>query len=141
VPSLRRHTMVPPLPQSGVGFPNIPGVVYTGLQPTRYRLDYGAGIYHTGIPTINPPLITPPYQNNPANGAIYPSYVPITDSDGNEIPGIRLPELTAPLATYMGWNLRAGPQANDGCEGSGSYAPFASTKADRLASGDPRPSV
>jgi hypothetical protein len=133
--------MVPPLPQSGVGFPNIPGVTYTGLQTTRYRLNYGPNFYATGIPTINPPVITPPYQDNPLNGPIYPSYVPTTDSDGNEIAGIRLPELTAPLATYTGWALRAGVWANDGCEGSGQYIPFAKTKAQRLASGDPRPSV
>jgi len=141
VPKLSDHTMVPPLPQSGVGFPNIPGVTYTGLQTTRYRFDYGPMFYATGVPTINPPVITPPYQGNPANGAIYPSYVPTTDSDGNEIAGIRLPELTAPLATYTGWNLRSGVWANDGCEGSGGYVPFAKTKAERMASGDPRPSV
>jgi hypothetical protein len=141
VPRLRDHTMVPPLPQSRVGFPNIPGVTYTGLQTTRYLFNYGPDYYTTGIPTINPPVVTPPYQNNPANGPIYPTYVPTTDKDGNEVAGIRLPELEAPLATYMGWNLRSGVWANDGCEGTGSYVPFPRTKADRLASGDPRLSV
>ena len=141
VPKLSNHTMVPPLPQSGVGFPNIPGVTYTGLQSTRYRLNYGPAYYTTGVPTINPPVMVAPYQDNPANGAIYPTYVPTTDADGNEIAGIRLPELTVPLATYMGWNLRSGVWANDGCEGTGSYVPFARTKADRTATGDPRLSV
>jgi alpha/beta hydrolase family protein len=141
VPKLSDRTMVPPLPQSGVGFPNIPGVTYTGLQTTRYRFNYGPNFYATGIPTINPPVITPPYQGNPLNGPIYPSYVPTTDSDGNEIAGIRLPELVAPLATYTGWALRSGVWANDGCEGSGQYIPFAKTTAQRIASGDPRPSV
>jgi Alpha/beta hydrolase domain len=46
-----------------------------------------------------------------------------------------------PLATYTGWALRAAPQNNDGCEGAGQYIPFAKTKADRLASGDPRLSI
>ena len=55
--------------------------------------------------------------------------------------GIRLPEVQVPLATYTGWALRAAPQANDGCEGSGQYIPFPKTKADRLASGDPRLSI
>lgn len=141
VPRLDNHTMVRPLPQSGVGFPNIPGVTYNGLQTTRYLLDYGPGFYTTGIATINPPLVSPPYQDNPANGPIYPSYVPTTDSDGNDIAGVRLPDVVVPLATYTGWALRAGPQANDGCEGSGQYIPFARTRAERLASGDPRPSV
>ena len=119
----------------------IPGVTYTGLKTTRYRFNYGPNFYKTDIPTINPPVITPPYEDNPANGPIYPSYVPKVDSDGNDIAGIRLPELTVPLATYTGWGLRSGVWANDGCEASGQYIPFEATKAERIAEGDPRPSV
>ncbi len=78
---------------------------------------------------------------NPANGTIYPSYVPKTDADGNDIAGVRLPDVTVPLATYTGWALRAGAQADDGCEGAGQIIPFAKTKAEREASGDPRPSI
>ena len=132
---------MPPLPQSKVGFPNIPGVTYTGLKTTRYRFNYGPHFYETFIPTILPPVITPPYEDNPANGPIYPSFVPKTDKDGNDIAGIRLPEVTVPLATYTGWALRSGVWANDGCEGYGQYIPFAKTKADRTAAGDPRLSV
>ena len=61
VPRLDDGTLVPPLPQSRVGFPNIPGVTYTGLKTTRYRFNYGPDFYQTFIPTINPPVITPPY--------------------------------------------------------------------------------
>jgi hypothetical protein len=141
VPKLKDGTLVPPLPQSRVGFPSIPGVTYTGLKTTRYRFNYGPNFYQTFIPTINPPVITPPLEDNPANGPIYPSYVPKTDHDGNDIAGIRLPELTVPLATYTGWGLRSGVWANDGCEASGQYIPFQATKAARVAAGDPRPSV
>jgi hypothetical protein len=141
VPKLKDGTLVPPLPQSRMGFPNIPGVTYTGLKTTRYRFNYGPNFYQTFIPTINPPVITPPMEDNPANGPIYPSYVPKTDHDGNDIAGIRLPELTVPLATYTGWGLRSGVWANDGCEASGQYIPFQATKAARVAAGDPRPSV
>ena len=141
IPRFSDGTLVPPLPQAGVGFPNIPGVTYTGLRTTRYRFNYGPNFYSTYVPTINPPVITPPYQDNPANGPFYPSFVPTTDSDGNEIAGIRLPELEVPLATYTGWALRAGNWANDGCEGSGQYIPFKATTAERVAAGDPRPSV
>ncbi len=63
------------------------------------------------------------------------------DGDGNDLAGIRLPEVQVPLATYTGWALRAAPQGNDGCEGSGQYIPFPRTKADRLARGDPRLSI
>src|SRR5256712_1173019 len=141
VPRLFNGTLVPPLPQSTAAFPHIPGVIYTGLTTTRYLLDYGPHYYDTGIPTVNPPLITPPYEDNPLNGPIYPSYVPKTDHDGNDIACVRLPDVTVPIATYTGWALRAGPQANDGCESSGQFIPFPRTKADREASGDPRESV
>ena len=135
-------TLVPPLPQSAVGFPNIPGVTYTGLKTTRYRFNYGPNFYQTFIPTINPPVITAAaMEDNPAIGPIYPSFVPKTDSDGNDIAGIRLPELMVPLATYTGWGLRSGVWDNDGCEASGQYIPFPTTAAARLTAGDPRLSV
>ena len=166
VPRLRDSTLVPPLPQSGMGFPVIPNpfpadspnprptVTYTGLKTTRYLFDYGLNFYETGIATINPPVIhvipgaklptTPTsYQDNPANGPIYPSFVPKTDSDGNDIAGVRLPDVTVPLATYTGWSLRRGAQADDGCEGSGQMIAFAKTAAARNTPQgvDPRLSV
>jgi hypothetical protein len=141
VPHLADSTLVPALPQSAVGFPTIPGITYTGLKSTRYLLNYGPDFYRTGIMTINPPAITPPMFDNPKNGPIYPTYVPKTDEDGNDIAGIRLPDVTVPLATYTGWSLRSGAHANDGCEGAGQMIAFPKTKADRLASGDPRLSV
>jgi hypothetical protein len=141
VPTLRDRTLAAPLPQSAMGFPQIPGVTYTGLKTTRYRFNLGPGFYETGIATINPPLITLPYENNPANGPIYPSFIPRTDADGNDIAGVRLADVSVPIATYTGWALRSGPQANDGCESAGQFIPFAKKKADRVASGDRRPSV
>ena len=141
VPHLADGTLVPPLPQTGVGFPKIPSVTYTGLMSTRYLLSYGPHFYSTGIMAINPPAVRPPIFNNRENGPIYPSYVPKTDADGNDVAGVRLPDVTVPLATYTGWALRSGPQANDGCEAAGQYIPFPKTKADRIASGDPRLSI
>ncbi|HKD43135.1 MAG TPA: alpha/beta hydrolase domain-containing protein [Myxococcaceae bacterium] len=141
VPKFSDGTLVPPMPQSGTGFPNIPGVTYTGLKTTRYRFNFGPDFYQTGIATINPPAITPPYEDNPANGPIYPSFIPKTDTDGNEIAGVRLGDVTVPLATYTGWALRSAAWANDGCEGSGQYIPFERTTADRVTRGDPRQSV
>jgi hypothetical protein len=50
--------------------------------------------------------------------------------------------LQAPLGTYAGWNVRtAGFSQGDACDLTGSYIPFAVTKAQRLASGDPRLSL
>jgi hypothetical protein len=151
VPRLKDGTLVPPLPQSGMGFPNIPSpfadtggpfVTYTGLKTTRYHFDYGLGFYETGIATINPPtfpFLTPHYQDDPRNGPIYPSFIPRTDRDGNDIAGVRLADVTVPLATYTGWALRRGAQANDGCEANGQFIPFAMTEAQRGS--DPRASV
>jgi alpha/beta hydrolase family protein len=154
VPRLADGTLALP---ADVGFPiNIPDpfgetpngkVTCTGLKTTRYRFNYGTGFYDTGIPTIFPPVITSPLEvNTPvpivgANGPIYPSFAPTTDGDGNDIAGVRLPDVTVPLATYTGWGLRRGAQANDGCESAGQFIPFAETTAERRASGDPRPSV
>jgi hypothetical protein len=111
------------------------------LKSTRYLLDYGPKFYDTGIMTIDPPAVKAPIFDNRENGPIYPSYVPKTDADGNDVAGIRLPEVAVPLATYTGWSLRSGPQADDGCEAAGQYIPFSRTKAERMASGDPRPSI
>ncbi len=141
IPRFADGTLVANLPQSVAGFPTIPGVTYTGLKSTRYLLNYGPNFYATGIMTVNPPAVTSPIFDNPANGPIYPTYVPKVDADGNEIPGVRLPDLTVPLRTYSGWSLRSGVWANDGCEGSGQSVAFPTTKAARDASGDPRLSI
>jgi len=141
VPRLSDGTLVAPLPQSVSGFPSIPGVTYTGLKSTRYLLNFGPNFAATGIMTVNPPVTSAPMFDNPANGPIYPSLVPKTDADGNEIAGIRLPDVTVPLRTYSGWSYRSGVWANDGCESSGQSVAFPTTKADRLATGDPRLSI
>jgi len=69
--------------------------------------------------------------------------VPLPDADGNDQGGVRLVELQAPLGTHTGWNLRA-EQTGFGWATSrfdGSFVPFARTEAERLAAGDPRPSL
>ncbi len=96
------------------------------------------------MPTINPPTFpfnTPSYQSDRRNGPIYPSYIPKTDKDGNDIAGVRLADLRVPLATYTGWALRSGVWANDGCEAAGQYVPFPRDDAAQKLTGDPRESV
>src|SRR5262249_22203145 len=59
---------------------------------------------------------------------------------GIDLAGIQLPDIAVPLGTYTGWNLmRSAPQ--DECSAMGAFIPFAVTKAQRLAVGDPRPSL
>ena len=69
-------------------------------------------------------------------------FVQSTDADGNALGDIRHPLLAAPLATHVGWSLRA----KDYGEGElftiqGSMIPFAQTEAERLRADDPRPSL
>ena len=73
-------------------------------------------------------------------GSPYPALVPKTDADGNTLAGVRLPDIAAPVATYTGWSLRKNPP-EEGCDASGMVIPFARTKAERTASGDPRLSL
>ena len=69
-------------------------------------------------------------------------FVQSTDADGNALGGIRHPLLTAPLATHVGWSLRAtGYGAGDLFTIQGSMIPFAATEAERQRAGDPRPSL
>jgi hypothetical protein len=122
------------VPQDKLGWPNIPGVTYSGLITVRHLFDFGPD-FDDGILTLNPPDFS---------GPVYPSYVSRVDHDGNEIAGIRLPDVAAPIATTTGWGLRSaafGGGPWDGCEASGQWIPFEKTKAERLAKGDPRPSL
>ena len=69
--------------------------------------------------------------------------VPQVDADGNEIAGVRDPEIQAPLATHVGWNLRSHEEFDNNAIASlsGSLFPFARSEAERKQKGDPRPSV
>ncbi len=72
----------------------------------------------------------------------YPVLITQIDTDGNEIAGIRLPEIAVPLATHTGWNEYARPHPEgELCDRDGSYAPFAATRAERIAKNDPRLSL
>jgi hypothetical protein len=125
-------TLVPTLPREGMGFPSIPGVIYNGRAHTGDLLDFGPDFDRGILSTLPPRVVGTPYQ----------VLVPKTDVDGNDIAGIRVPDVAAPLATYSGWNLRALPVgANDGCDAAGQKIDFARTQAEREASGDPRPSI
>jgi hypothetical protein len=136
-PRVAEGTLVKPDQQS-TGFPNIPGVTYNGLVNAPPNFDRGPQFfpaYESGIMTILPPE---PIENQ----GDYVVLVPAVNGDGNEIDGIQSVTLRAPLGTYTGWNLRAaGFSEGDLCFLSGSFIPFATTKAQRQASGDPRPSL
>ena len=73
---------------------------------------------------------------------MYRPLVPRVDADGNETAGVLLPDIAAPLATHTGWNLYRDPfPEGELCDRDGTYAPFARTRAERAARGDPRLSL
>jgi hypothetical protein len=71
---------------------------------------------------------------------VYGTRVCAVGVDGNEVAGIRLPPIAVPLGTHTGWNLyRAQP--SELADRDGSFIPFARTRSEREAAGDPRPSL
>jgi hypothetical protein len=72
----------------------------------------------------------------------YGTLVPQIDADGNETAGVLLPDIAVPLGTHTGWNLYRDPfPEGELCDRDGTYAPFARTRAEREARGDPRLSL
>ncbi len=126
-PSNANGLLAPPSDQGAVGFPDLSSIGVT----------YPAGLYNPLVVTNYSDGV--PLPNLPKN---YTVLVSKTDSDGNDLGGVPVPELVAPLATYTSWNLRTINHApGDACPATGATILFAATKADRLASGDPRPSL
>ncbi|HTI90888.1 MAG TPA: alpha/beta hydrolase domain-containing protein [Puia sp.] len=116
-----------------LGWPDIPGVTYTGLVTLRYSFDFGDR-FSEGILTKFPP--------SPSGRPVYSNFVSKVDADGNEVAGVRLPPVAVPIATTTGWALRrAGFSEGDGGESSGQFIPFQKTKAARIGAGDPRLSL
>jgi hypothetical protein len=117
-------------------FSAIPGVRFPPRMLHALRLDYGPET-HLGRTLTLPAL----------EGEPYPALVAAVDADGNEVAGIRLPDLTVPVATHTGWNLRhpevGNPDLVIGITGglAGWTLPFPATRADREATGDPRLSI
>jgi hypothetical protein len=128
-PRIADRTLVP-LPE--YAFPAIPGVNKPHEANAAYRLDFGPK-WRDGILSIQPPKV----------GEAFPVLVPQVDADGNERDGVRMPEISVPLATYASWNLRdpsiGAPDQRVSFEDS--YLPFPKTAAQRQKTADPRRSI
>ena len=133
-------------PADQVRFPAIPANAYGGVErpavsPLRiydplHVLDFGP-LYHagesSGIITREPPLV---------RSASYGVLEPQVDADGNDIGGVRSVFSQVPIGTYTGWNLGRKDRFEGGlCNLQGSFIPFAATRAERIAAGDPRLSI
>jgi hypothetical protein len=118
--------------QRDTGFPALPGVRYPEVIQQPTLLDFGPQ-FASGIITSEPPRLR----------GHYCVLVPKSDADGNDLGTLLPPEVSVPLATYTGWNLR---KREIGAEGmllslTGSFIPFPRTEAERQQSGDPRVSI
>ncbi len=112
--------------------PAIPGLYKPHEATAAYRIDFGPN-WRDGILSVQPPKV----------GPAFPVLVPAIDADGNERDGIRLPEISVPLASYLSWNLRdpsiGAPKERVPFELS--FVPFPKTEADRQRARDPRRSI
>jgi len=128
------------------GIPGIPESIFLADNFVNPLLDYDWGpdfdrSEASGVPTNVPPPIL----------HVIALMVPRVDADGNELGGVPTVLRDAPLGTYLGWNITAGPgeaqydgrpfHAGQTCDYIGGLAPFAKTKAQRLANTDPRLSL
>ena len=136
-PTLAEQYLVDPTKEA-MGFPTIPGV--PAIAPTgsiNPLLDYDWGpnfnyLDGSGVPSKVPPTIKHAIKMK----------VPRVDADGNELGGVPVVLREVPLGTYLGWNITAaGFHKGKICNYAGGMIPFAKTKAERLANGDPRLSL
>jgi hypothetical protein len=119
--------------QKETGFPALPGVRYPEVIQNPSAFDYGPEFLTKGILSIDPPRVL----------GRYAVRVPKCGPDGNDLGTLLPPEVAVPLATHTGWNLRRRDAGAEAMLASlaGSYIPFAKTRAERQAAGDPRESI
>ena len=128
--------------KQAMGFPTLPGLRATAPEPDFIMpvLDYDWGPDFnysdaSGIPANAPPPIKQALK----------MLVPRVDADGNEVGGVPVVLLDAPLGTYLGWNITADGEKpfhkDQICNYVGGMIPFAKTRAERIARHDPRLSL
>jgi hypothetical protein len=128
--------------KTALGFPTLPGLRATVpeadfIMPVlaydwgpQFNVRDGSGIASLAPPHIKQALTM---------------YAPKVDADGNELGGVPVVLLDAPLGTYLGWNVTAGGEKpfHQGqiCNYVGGMIPFARTAAERKERNDPRRSL
>ncbi len=134
IPTVAAGTLVAP-DQTSVGFPDIPGVRYTGGVNASGERDFGPRAprgENRGIVDYLLPVVL----------SEHVGLVPRADELGIDLGGINQPIVEVPVATLTGWNLRTAEFTEDDyCDLCGMTIPLFRTAAERLAAGDPRPSL
>lgn len=127
-----------PSDQFATGFPDLSDIVVPdGEDATPINLNFSYG----GL--VNQLFVTDYSNAEPVVDLDkqYAVLVPAVDSNGNETSGIRVPEVVAPLGSYLGYNIRSAGHANpEVCVSSGTTIPLAVSPESRAA-GDPRASL
>ena len=143
VPRVADGTLVAPdqvrfplVPANRYGGVERPALRFTGAVSALHVLDFGPSYRageSAGVITREPPRV---------GAASYGVLVPQVDADGIDLGGVRDVYVQAPIGTYTGWNsFRPDRFGGNFCNFSGSFVPFAATRAERDAAGDPRPSL
>ena len=140
-PTLAQGTLGP-AHKAGINFPTLPGLRATVPEPDFimpvHDYDWGPQFNKqdaSGIASNAPPRIK----------QVLSMLAPKVDADGNELGGVPVVLLDAPLGTYLGWNVTAGGampfHQGQICNYAGGMIPFARTAEERKAANDPRPSL
>jgi Alpha/beta hydrolase domain len=134
-PTVRDGTLVSPT-AAAMHWPDIPGAPKPdGVMNVLMDYDYGPDFSYNDQSGVMTKVVPPIKQIIPTPGGK-------VDADGNEIAGVKSVLLQAPLGTYTSWNPEAAePRLGTERSLAAGYIPFAVTGAERLANGDPRPSI
>ncbi len=109
------------VPAQAVAFPQAPGFAAPGA--------------------ANDVAPLPDWINPAAPNRTWRALVPQVGPDGNELAGLKLPDIAVPRGTHTGWNLYKPPYpAGQLADRDGTFLGFAETPTDR-ASKDSRPSI
>jgi hypothetical protein len=128
--------------KTAMDFPTLPTLRPTIPEPDFIMpvmdFDWGAQfnpVDGSGIATNAPPPIR----------QVLGMYAPKVDADGNELGGVPVVLLDAPLGTYLGWNVTADGarpfHAGQICNYAGGMVPFARNEQERRITKDSRPSL
>jgi hypothetical protein len=114
-------------------FPQIEEVACPDEPNRLFLQDYGPD-FSQGLITHEPPHVDTSRE--------YAVLTPSVDADGNDLAGLRTPDVVVPLATYTGWNLRVDRDGGKAMYSVvGSYMPFAKTETERQDRRDVRPAL
>jgi len=130
IPRIADGTLVD-LPTFKKNSPRIPNMILPSSHYQPIRLDPGQRWRTEGIADYVPPR----------EGPRYVTLVPQVDADGIEIAGVRLPDVTVPLASFIGWSQRKLDYSNTLSRNAGKVWPFAVSQVEKVKNGDPRTSI